>query len=186
EAAGFTDDAKVSYARASAILASTAAVKGIDTYRRILSEDEQNTAVRYRLVELLMNSGDRMEAAREARILAELFTARGDFAEAEKAYRIVDQCEPESLEEIQNAIQRDSYDPSLQYIHYVRLGNLLFEQGDIDNALDAYRTARSLHDDQTEIIQKCIECISLIAPEAEAIPDYLLMGEKLLLQGNLE
>ena len=186
EAAGFTDDAKVSYARASAILASTAAVKGIDTYRRILSEDEQNTAVRYRLVELLMNSGDRMEAAREARILAELFTARGDFAEAEKAYRIVDQCEPESLEEIQSAIQRDSYDPSLQYVHYVRLGNLLFEQGDIDNALDAYRTARSLHDDQTEIIQKCIECISLIAPEAEAIPDYLLMGEKLLLQGNLE
>src|SRR5690606_13266918 len=61
EAAGFHEDARVSYARATAILASTAAVKGIDTYRRILSQDENNTAVRLRLVELLMKNDDKME-----------------------------------------------------------------------------------------------------------------------------
>ncbi len=185
EAAGLTEEARVSYARASAILASTAAVKGIDTYRRILSQDEQNTAVRLRLVELLLNSGDTNEAAREARTLAEIHIGRGELVEAEKAYRLVDQCEPESIDEIQAAVKRDSYDPSLQYVHYVRLGNVLTDCGDIDKALDAYRTARSLHDDQPEIIQKCIDCVSLIAPEAEAIPDYLLMAEKLLLAGDM-
>ncbi len=185
EAAGMHEDARVSYSRATAILASTAAVKGIDTYRRILTQDENNTAVRQRLVELLLNSGDTMEAARQARILAEVHLNRGEMLEAENAYRIVDQCEPETVDDVRDAIRRDSYDPSLQYVHYVRLGNRQFDAGDIDNALDSFRTARSLHDDQPELIQKCIDCISLIAPEAEAIPDYLLMAEKLLLSGEM-
>lgn len=186
ERAGMADEARTSYARATAILANTAAVKGIDTYRRILSVDETNTAVRLRLVELLMKAGDTMEAAREARTLAEVHISKGELSEAEHAYSLVDQCEPQSRQEIQDAIQRDSYDPSLQYLHYVRLGNHFFESGDVDQALDAYRTARSLHDDQTELIQKCIDCLSLIAPEAEAIPDYLVMAEKYLLAGDLQ
>lgn len=186
EAAGLTEDARISYSRASAILANTAAVKGIDTYRRILSVDPNNTAVRLRLVELLMKTDDKMEAAREARYLAEIHINHGELAEAEHAYSLVDACEPQSVMEIKEAIQRDSYDPSLQYLHYVRLGNCLFSEGDVDGALDAYRTARSLHDDQTELIQKCIDCVSLIAPEAEAIPDYLFMAEKYLLAGNMD
>lgn len=184
EAAGFHEDARVSYARATAILASTAAVKGIDTYRRILTQDENNTAVRLRLVELLMKNDDKMEAAREARILAEIHLAHGQMAEAEYAYQIVDQCQPESVEDIKASISRDSYDPSLQYLHYVRLGNRLMENGDIDAALDTYRTARSLHDDEPRLIQKCIDCLNLISPEAEAIPDYLVMAEKQLMAGN--
>jgi tetratricopeptide (TPR) repeat protein len=186
ESAGMVEDARVTYSRASAILANTAAVKGIDTYRRILSIDENNTAVRLRLVELLIKAGDTMEAAREARTLAEIHINRGELAEAEHAYGLVDECEPQSVTEIRQAIQRDSYDPSLQYLHYVRLGNCLFSLGDVDNALDAYRTARSLHDDQVELIQKCIDCLALIAPEAEAIPDYLVMAEKYLLAGNMQ
>lgn len=186
ERAGLADEARISYARATAILANTAAVKGIDTYRRILSVDETNTAVRLRLVELLIKAGDTMEAAREARTLAEIHISKGELPEAEHAYSLVDQCEPQSLQEIKDAIQRDSYDPSLQYLHYVRLGNHYFNNGDVDQALDAYRTARSLHDDQTDLIQKCIDCLSLIAPEAEAIPDYLVMAEKHLLAGDLQ
>ncbi len=185
ESAGLIEEARVSYSRASAILANTAAVKGIDTYRRILSIDECNTAVRLRLVDLLMKTGDKMEAAREARTLAEIHVSRGELAEAQHAYALVDECEPSSLDQIKDAIHRDSYDPSLQYLHYVRLGNCLFANGDIDNALDAYRTARSLYDDQVDLIQKCIDCLSLIAPEAEAIPDYLVMAEKQVLAGDM-
>jgi tetratricopeptide (TPR) repeat protein len=154
DAAGMLEDAKVSYARASAILASTAAVKGVDTYRRILTQDEHNTAVRLRLVELLMNAGDKMEAAREARILAEIHINRGELSDAEHVYRLIDDCAEESMEDVQEAILRDSYDPSLQYVHYVRLGNRHFNCGNIDGALDAYRTARSLHDDQPELKRK--------------------------------
>jgi cytochrome c-type biogenesis protein CcmH/NrfG len=98
---------------------------------------------------------------------------------------MINDCEPESLEEIQTAIQRDSYDPNLQYVHYVRFGDRLFNEGNVDAALDAYRVARSLHDDRPELIQKCIECVSLIAPEAEAIPDYLVLAEKYLTKHDL-
>ncbi|MGI8906879.1 MAG: tetratricopeptide repeat protein [Candidatus Sumerlaeaceae bacterium] len=181
---GLRDEAQTSYARASNILSGTTAVKAMDVYRGMLAHDEENTEIRRRLCDLLVESGEPADAAAHARKLAEIHCGRGEMDDAEDAYRIASELQPESVDALMQEIQKHARDPFLQYLAYIRLGNRLFEDGDIDRALDTYRTARSLNDERPQTIQKCVDCVSLIAPEAEAIPDYIALAERYMVAGD--
>lgn len=186
ESAGYHDEAVQTYARASSILSGTSTVKSINVYQRLLESDSNNAIVRRRLAEALLRADRRDEAAREAKVLAELHSSRDEMDEAESAMALMNEALPESIDDLRAAIMQDSYDPSLQYLHYVRLGDALFSTGEIDQALDAYRSARSIRDDRTGVIRKCIDSLALVAPEAEAISDYLVLSEKLMHKDPME
>jgi tetratricopeptide (TPR) repeat protein len=136
------------------------------------------------LCELLVRAGENEEAAQQAERLAEIHCARGELDEAESAYHMAAELEPRPLEFLAGAIHTSVHDPCLHYLSYIRYGDRLFEDGEIDAALDNYRSARGLNDERPQLIQKCIDCISLVAPEAEAIPDYVALAERYMAAGE--
>lgn len=178
ELAGNFDAALTNYAQAASILNGEQTGQGVEVYKRILKADPGSTRVRQRPGGQLFLSVSPSEAAANARKLAGIHSVRGEMDLAEAAYEMASQYEPETLEALREAIKLHDYDPSLQYLDYLRLGNRLFDLGVVDQALDAYRSARELTDEKPEIIQKCIDALTQIAPEHEAIPDYLALGER--------
>jgi tetratricopeptide (TPR) repeat protein len=176
--AGLEDDAQATYSRAATILSGTSVMKAIEVYRRLLASDELNPDIRRRLIELLVKAGENANAASEAEKLAEVCVELNRLNDAEEAILQSEDLQPHKIAELRKQLANYQDNMQLQYLAYIRLGHRLFQEGDIDNALDAFRSARSLNDDRPQVIQRCIDCMALIAPEAEAIPDYIALAEK--------
>jgi tetratricopeptide (TPR) repeat protein len=182
--AGHEEEAQATYTRASNILNGTSVMKAIDVYRRLISTDDVNPELRRRLIELLVKAGENSSAAVEAEKLAEVCADLQKLDDAEEAMLQAEDLQPHTPADLRKLLESPTDNTELQYLRYVRLGHRLFVEGDIDNALNAFRSARSLNDERPQLIQRCIDCISLIAPEAEAIPDYIALAEKHMKRGE--
>jgi tetratricopeptide (TPR) repeat protein len=177
-------EADKAMALASALVEEHPIDQGIETIREVLGAYPQSLLLRRKLVDMLLSTDRREEAATEARLAAELACSAGDFDHAESLYRTVSDFVSESANDLREAIQRHAYDPNLQYMDLIRLGDWLAYRGYPEKALDEYRRARALVDDRPSLIQRCIDAILQFQPEDEAIPDYLLLAERHLSLGQ--
>lgn len=185
ELVGNREGAAKSLLRAAVLLQEKEAEKATAIFRRVIDFDARNFDARKRLCDLLIQQNAApAEIAPNLRKLAEMYSARGEAKAAEDAYELASKYEPESVEKLQNMIEHHEKDADLQYLDYVRYGDQLTSQGMIDKALEAYRKARDINDDRPELIQKYIDALTQIAPENEAIPDYIAIASRFLTLGD--
>lgn len=178
EAMGESEESVRTLTRAISLLSEEEPEKALDLYRRILQIAPDTLDIRVQYGEHLLKIGKRAEAAANARKMAELYASRGDSGMARSLYDKADQIEPEKPEVLRSLIRQHAGNPSIQYMDYVRYGDALNEAGDIDGALAAYRQARAIDDSKISLIQKCIDAITQIAPEHEALPDYIALADR--------
>jgi tetratricopeptide (TPR) repeat protein len=150
----------------------------VPLYRKLLEFAPDHMAVCERLVDQLLAAGERLEAGNFAHRLAELAAQSADIEKAARALRLAEQCAPTELNQLQLRANSSERHPALRYLDLVEAGDRLAGEGDVDRALAAYRAARGIDDSRPELIQKCIDALGQIAPEIEAIPDYLVLAQR--------
>lgn len=151
---------------------------------KLLELDTERLETRLLYEQALATAGRNSDAAANARRIAEIYASRGEIEMAGKAYENATRYEPEDLELLQSLVQEHAYDPNLQYLDLVRLGDKLAETGEIDGALKAYRDARGINDEHVELIEKFIEMLVQIVPEHEVVPDFLALADRCAATGN--
>lgn len=178
------DEAVGTMARAWAQLTDMGMPEALSVLRDALQAFPSSILIRTRLIEALRNNQELEEAAREARAAAELCCTEGKFDEAENLYKIVSELAPESQAELRDAIHRHAYDPNLQYLDLIRLGDWLAYRGFPDKAMEEYRKARTLNDERPALIQRCIDAALQYLPEDETILDYLSLADRYTVLGQ--
>lgn len=123
--------------------------------------------------ELLMKVGERAEAAANALALADLYRSAGEIELANEQERLAKQYEPETIESLTKKVEQENLEPAQRYEYVVRLGDLLYQAGDVDRAIDCYRKAREIDNSNPELIRKYVNALLQIAPEHEAIADLI-------------
>lgn len=183
--AGNMQEAARQYARAASVIAAQSPKEAVTFYENALAAESDDLELRTAYGQQLRLIGDNVKVAANARKMAELYSARGEMDLASACYDTASENDPETLETLAALVAEHAHDPGLQYLDYVRYGDRLAARGDIDRALEAYRSARALDDESTALIQKYIDAYIQIAPEHEAVNDYLLLAERLLAAGNV-
>lgn len=158
--------------------------RAITIYHMALKAAPEDIDLRRKLGECLVRAGDRKRAAENARSLAEIYSARGEYDLAEAAYSKASEYDPETKEMLHEMLLAHAHDPGLQYLDYIRYGDRLAELGEIDAALAAYCEARGLNDERPELIQKYIDALVQIAPEHAAINEYLSLAQSYQASGQ--
>lgn len=147
--------------------------RAVAACRRTLELVPEHRPTREMFSPLLMQIGERAEAAANALALAELYRAAGETESAARQEALARQYEPETVESLTKKIREEGHDPKKLYENLVRLGDLLYQAGDIDRALEHYRRARQIDDSNPELIRKYVNSLLQIAPEHEAIADMI-------------
>ncbi|MCX7625579.1 MAG: tetratricopeptide repeat protein [Candidatus Sumerlaeaceae bacterium] len=148
--------------------------RAVAACRRILDLVPGHRPTREIFSELLMKVGERAEAAANALALAELLRNSGEHELAKEQERLARQYEPETIESLTEKLKRSKdADPSQRYEWLVRLGDLAYQAGDIDLAIESYRKAREIENSNPELIRKYVNALLQIAPEHEAIADLI-------------
>jgi len=153
--------------------ASQDVYRAVEGCRRILELVPDHRPTREIFSSLLMQIGERAEAAANALALAELYRAAGDEELAAKQEQLAKEYEPETIESLSKRLQQDKDNPQRLYEDLVRLGDLYYLAGDVDRALEHYRQARQIDDSSPELIRKYVNAFLQIAPEHEAIQDLI-------------
>ncbi|MGC8739898.1 MAG: tetratricopeptide repeat protein [Candidatus Sumerlaeaceae bacterium] len=123
--------------------------------------------------DLLMTVRERAEAAANALVLAELYRSSGEMERAREQENLAKQYEPETIESLSAKLEAAHLEPAKRYEYLVRLGDLVYQAGDVDRAIECYRKAREIDNSSPELIRKYVNALLQIAPEHEAIADLI-------------
>jgi tetratricopeptide (TPR) repeat protein len=147
--------------------------RAVSACRRVVDLVPDHRPTREIFSQLLMKVGERVEAAANALALAELYRGAGESELAEQQEKLAREYEPETIESLSAKLEKEKLDPATQYDYLVRLGDLYYQAGDVDRALEQYRRARQIDNSNPELIRKYVNALLQIAPESEAIADLI-------------
>ncbi len=151
--------------------------RAVNACRKVVELVPEHRPTREIFSELLMEVGERVEAAANARVLAELYREAGESELAEKQEKLAKEYEPESIASLAQKLSQGSLPPRVEYDYLVRLGDLYYQEGDVDRAIDAYRRARQIDNSNPELIRKYVNALFQISPETEAIADLIELAK---------
>ncbi|AXA36147.1 MAG: tetratricopeptide repeat protein [Candidatus Hydrogenedentota bacterium] len=174
--AGMHSAAVEHYSQVVRACEETDITRAVSACRRILEIDPDHLATRLVFSPLLMRLGERAEAAANALYLAELYRANGQTDKASEYEARAKEYEPETVESLRARLGQKGLAPKDRYDALVRLGDLLYQQGEIDGALQSYRQARDIDDTNPELIRKYVQALMQIAPEHEALADLIALA----------
>jgi tetratricopeptide (TPR) repeat protein len=161
---------------AAAALADRDPARALEALRGAVAAAPSRLDLRERLAPVLARVQDLPALAANERAMAELCAAKGDQKLAAQHRQKAAELAPRIIETLRARIAAGGPDAGARRDDLVALGDILAERGDVDEAIGMYRDARAIGDDSPDLIRKCIECVAMIAPEREAIPDLLALG----------
>ena len=159
---------------AATLLADRDPAGALEAMRAAVAAAPSRLDLRQRLALMLERAQDLRALAANARAMAELCAAQGDQKAAAQHRQKAAELAPRMIETLRARIAAGGDDARRDDL--VELGDILAERGDVDEAISMYRAARAIRDDSPDLIRKCIDCVAMIAPEHEAIPDLLALG----------
>lgn len=185
-AAGDADAAAQTLMRAAVGIEKKPPAEQIATFKKMLQIAPHNLEARERYGEVLVKQNHLADAAENLRKIAAIHAEAGDIASAEAAYNSAAEYDPETSELLKRLITEHlaAGNARILYVDYVRAGDLFADAGDIDKALDHYRKAREIDDENPDLIQKYLDNYGQIAPEHETIPDLILLAQKCTANGD--
>lgn len=148
----------------------------LEIIRRAVALAPESLAARERLRDLLASTDERAEAAANFMAIAELHSSAGNASAARDAFTEALRLNSPSVDAMRSALNRGGNKSVLRYLECSCYGDAFMERGDVDDALEAYKQARDINDEDPALLQKYIDALIQVAPEQEAIPDMLRLA----------
>lgn len=160
----------------------------IDLLKRIIEIDPNNVNVRNQLIEILLSTDQVEEAVEQSMQIADLYIQRDLLDLAEKEYRRIISIDPENLTAL-NSLAATHLQIGMDEDvarDYVMLAQLYLKKGSLQDAIKYFKKALSLDPENIEAHRAYIDAYLQIGVEKDLIEDYLVLGDLLQNQHNLD
>ena len=153
----------------------------IETLRRILQIDPQDSKSRSNLIELLEDEGQIQEAQGHALVQADQYAQRGLYDLAERVYRVLLGRDPENVSIWEKLIETRRIFANEEDLapDYASLGDLLARKGRLGEARSLFKRILAVDPEQMEIRRRLIEVIIQIGERKERIEQSLELADRL-------